>query len=170
MTYVATHGLVDERSLVDVSVADGSATVRYSSFGSFSLHSPGRLVVYARAEYTLLVQDVVPGGPHGSMPGNRWRSQTVVLPLVVEVRTPDGLPFTADHVTMADIGRFRDLRGSTQGTWSYRVYGQSSPIQVVGGDDNERVRAGPGQVWIAVEETVVSQSAAPLVSDTLVGT
>ena len=118
MTYVATHVFVDHRSLVDVSVADGSATVRFSSSGSFSLHYPGRFVVYARAEYTLMVQDVVPGGPHGSMPGNRWRSEIIVLPLVVEVRTPDGLPFTADHVTMADIGRFRDLRGSTQGTWS----------------------------------------------------
>jgi hypothetical protein len=51
MTYVARHVFVDDRSLVDVSVAGGSATVSFSSSGSFSLHYPGRLSVYAGGIY-----------------------------------------------------------------------------------------------------------------------
>jgi phospholipase C len=92
------------------------------------------------------------------------------LPLTIEIRTPDGQPFTADHVTLADLRRFRDLRGTSHGNWTFRLHGEKdaaafeeTPVQ----DGNLRVRAGKGFVRIAVEETVAAKSAPPLVADTL---
>ena len=87
------------------------------------------------------------------------------MPLSVEIKTPDGQPFTADHVTLDDLRKYRDLRGTSQGSWSYNVHGQSAPIPL--GPVETTVTAGEGHLVITLDETITSQSAPPLVNDTL---
>jgi phospholipase C len=113
---------------------------------------PGKLNVSAWARYSVRIR--VDG---------RWQVSKTTLPVTVEIKTPDGQPFTADHVTMNDIWRFRDLRGVSQGDWSYRAHGQASE-EVDAGET--LVTADDGRVTISLEETVTSQGA-PLVSDNL---
>jgi hypothetical protein len=76
-----------------------------------------------RAEYNVRVQG---GNEHGH------------LPLKMEIRTPDGQPFTADHITLDDIRRFRNLRGVSQGTWTYTVSGQNDQRMTA-----EQAKQGP---------------------------
>jgi hypothetical protein len=106
------------------------------------------------------------GHPEGHpTPPGRWNTQTKVLPLTLEIRTPDGELFTADQVKLNDINRFRDLRGISQGFWTYRVFGESAPIQVF--TNMRRVTGGNVRVNIRVDETVTSKSAGPLVDENL---
>jgi phospholipase C len=164
MSYTLHHPYADEALHPTVSRQGGFATVRCSASGLFSARFPGRLLTSATVQYHIRVRvrdpDEEPGGGHGG-----WGIQTKYLPVTFQIRTPDGEPFTADHVTLTDLSKFRDLRGTSQGSWSYTVSGQSAPIPI---EPNEsEVAPGYGHLVIALEETVSSRSAPPLVNATL---
>ena len=154
MTYTTNHVYADEKRRAIVSTNGDTATISFSTSGSFSVRNPGKLNVTATAGYSVHIRVSERG---------RWQVSSRILPLTVEIKTPDDQPFTADHVMMNDIWRFRDLRGTSQGSWTYRVHGQASvPVD----PEETRVTADDGRVTISLEETVFSHGA-PLVSDVL---
>ena len=161
MTYTVNHNYVGQVLNPDVTIQGGgsvhgaTATVHCSASGSMAIRYPGRLRIFARARYNVGVEAE---DPH-------THTQVQTLPLTVKIKTPDGQLFIADHVTLDDLRKYRDLRGSSQGSWSYTVDGQSRPIPV--GLSEGHVEPVDGFLGIAIEETVTSQSAAPLVSDRL---
>lgn len=156
VTYTVEHRYIDQDASVSVTRRDGFATVRCSTSGSLPIRFPGKLQISRSATYSVSVRIDGDGG------GRPWRTETRSLPLTVEIKTPDGQPFTADHVTLDDLRRFRDLRGTSQGSWTFSIHGKSAPIAI---DEQEtRVSAGKGHVRIALGETVASQSAPPLVN------
>jgi hypothetical protein len=83
--------------------------------------------------------------------------------LTTSIFSPDGNLFTADHVTIADLERFRDLREASQGLWRYEISGTSAPI-FTGGPHPITVEPDLARVGFSLEETTTSKSAGPLVS------
>src|SRR5687767_3680387 len=133
MTYIVRHSYVDQDVPVTLSTQDDSARVHGSTSGRFAVRFPGKLHIVQGATYTVrtFVEDVdQPGREPEREPRGRWVAQTRSLPLTVEIKTPDGQPFTADHVTLSDLGRFRDLRGTSEGSWSFSVSGESESLSV----------------------------------------
>lgn len=165
MTYTVKHPYVDQTLNVSVGQQGDQATVRCSASGPLPIRFPGKLQIFAMANYYVHVHVGNVGGHGGGGTHGGWATQTKSLPITVEIRTPDGQLFTANHVTLNDLRKYRDLRGASQGSWSYSVHGHSDPILVEAGEST--VTAGTGHLTIAIEETVTSQSAPPLVSDTL---
>jgi hypothetical protein len=157
MTYTVDHLFVDEQGKTSIRTRDGKSQARFSRSGTMAIHFPGKIEIYAVAHYFLKIRNDGNGGP--SRP---WLTQSEILPLKVEIRTPDGNLFTADHVSLADLSRFRDLRGVSHGTWSYSVHGESATVDVE--DGNTKLVASDARVRIAVAEPVTSKSAAPLVN------
>jgi hypothetical protein len=155
MTYTVDHNYVDQKLNVFVTRQDELATVRCSASGSLPIRFPGTFRIFAVANYYVRHYS---DGAHGG-----WTVQTRSLPLTVQIKTPDGQPFAAEHVTLNDLARFRDLRGTSQGSWTFTVSGHSEPILV---EPNEsEVTPGDGHLIIALEETVTSHSAPPLVHE-----
>jgi phospholipase C len=155
-----THHTDDENGSND-SDDNGYETARVSCelSGELAIGFPGRLIIGNAAFYWL--ERYVDG---------RWGDALfTTFPLTVEIRTPDGQLFTADRVTLDDLRRFRDLRGTSQGSWTFNLYGQTDITvnEEDPQDGDSRVRPGGGSLWIAVEETVLSKSAPPLIADTL---
>jgi phospholipase C len=165
MPYTVNHTYVAQVLSPSVSIHHGLATVQCTAFGSLAIRFPGKLRISARAEYQEGVEADEGVGDSGGGVHGHIGAQVRSLPLTIEIKTPDGQLFTADHITLNDLRRFRDLRGSSQGSWSYRVHGQSQPIAV--GQRVGEVEALQGYLTIIVEETVTSQSAPPLVNDRL---
>jgi hypothetical protein len=160
MTYTVTHTYVNQVLIPEVTETRDvhhaiHYTVECSASGSFAIGFPGKLHVSASAWYETVFE---PDGVHA------LRGAKHSLQLTIELRTPDGQLFTADEVTLDDLLRFRDLRGASQGKWSYSVEGKihlnylGPPIPDVSG-------LADGGLSIVVDETVTSQSAPPLVSD-----
>ena len=160
--YTVTHTYADEVLVPDVTetgdVHHGGVhkTVEVSVSGTFAIGFPGKLRVSASADYQVVVE---PDGVHHLDGTTHW------LPLTIELWTPDGQLFTADEVTLDDLLRFRDLRGVTQGKWSYSVAGKINHIYLAQPIPGVSELAD-GRLSIVVDETVTSQSAPPLVSDT----
>jgi Phosphoesterase family len=147
---------------VHVRTNDDLATVYCGLSGEWPVRFPVKLLFDQWVTYSLQIYDA---------DISRWVTVTEKLHLTLEIRTPDGQLFTADHVTLDDLRRFRDLRGTSQGNWTFNLHGEKdvavieeTPPQ----DGNSRnVRGGKGFVRLAIEETVTSKSAPPLVADTL---
>ncbi len=158
MTYTVNHRYVDQDLTPKVSTQGDQATVHCSASGALPIRNPGKLRIFAMAHYEVTVHDEDVGVHGGGV-------QKKSLLITVHIKTPDGQPFTADHVTLNDLSKYRDLRGTSQGSWSYSVSGHSDPIVVEAG--KSKVTALKGRLTIAIEETVTSQSAPPLVSDRL---
>jgi hypothetical protein len=160
MPFTLLHEYFGDQLTVRVGIDNELATISCARSGELAIGFPGKLVFKHHAKYVI---DVLTDG--------RWEERTQDLPLTVEFTTPDGLPFTADHVTLDDLSRFRDLRGVPTGNWTFRVHGEKSTGVFV--DDPPQtgnirdVRGGTAFVLIAVEETVTSKSAPPLVAGTL---
>lgn len=166
MSYTINHQYLDKNTNVAVVTNGNSAKVRYSASGKMAIRFPGKLLIYASANYNLQVRaEVSNPRPDGQPTSPRWQTQTKTLPLKVVIKTPDGQVFTADHVTLNDLKRFRDLRGTTQGTWSYSIFGETESIWVE--PNVARVTAGKVRTSISIQETVPSKSAAPLINDTV---
>jgi hypothetical protein len=172
MPFILLHELVKEELTVQVRTSDNHATVSCGLSGTTRILFPGKLIKSASVAYF-----------YQKYYNQRFDSDLRVLPLSFEIRTPDGQPFTADHVTLDDLRRFRDLRGTSQGDWTFDVHGASLPIPVYQEDPphwtdgDSRVvpytAIDPNHkdfVRIAVEETVASKSAPPLVVDRLPAT
>jgi hypothetical protein len=156
MSYSIEHIYVDSRdSSTIVTHPDGTKRARFTAHGDMPISYPGRLIVVARAEFSIQMSASDPPTPHTHLPPPRPTVKQI--PVSTTIFTPDGLPFTGTHVTRADLEQFRDLREVSQGTWRYETSGVSEAILI--SDDDGRVMSGPAAVWIAIEETVTSQSA-----------
>lgn len=160
MTYTVNHSYVDrELNLSETVQGDlvhgQSHTLHYSASGSLAIRFPGRLRISSQARY---LTGVEAQDPH-------THTQVHTLPVPVKIKTPDGQLFTADQVTLNDLRKYRDLQGSSQGSWSYTADGQSQPIRV--GQSEGNVEPADSFLTIDVEETVTSQSAPPLIRDRL---
>ena len=166
MPYVLHHTLVAARSMpvqMD-SNSRGDALVVADS-GSFSITHPGvlrftQLLVYA-------VRDQSQAGPTrpAAAPGASTPPRNLALTLTL--KTPDGQPFTNPVVTTADLARWRDLRGVTQGQWSYTVTGRSP--RFVSAESGSAIAVQRNLLAITLDETVASTSAAPLVEAVVTG-
>ena len=172
MPYVLHHTLVARALQVQVdSNSQGDALVVADS-GRFSITHPGvlrftQLMVYA-------VRDQSQAGPTrpAAAPGTSNPPRNLALTLTL--KTPDGQPFTNPVVTTADLARWRDLRGVTQGQWSYTVTGRSPRFRntTPGSTDPDTGTAIAVQrnlLAISLDETVASRSAAPLVEAMVTG-
>jgi phospholipase C len=146
----------------------------FSSKGNFPpIRYPGTLKIVATGSYHISqrVEDQSETGHHGS----RTETQTVPFNGSVKIYSPDGLEFTAGQITIDDLNHFRDLLGVSQGIWRYTVHGDSGPIDASepppagSGESESTVTPGSVQLFIAIDETIPSQSAGPLV-DGQVGT
>ena len=166
MPYALTHVLANQPLQLHLDDAGyGTVAVRCTNSGRLRVRYAGVLTLHAIATYTVRVwvEEVGPNStiPDGTIKG-RWRSQIRTLPLTMTVRTPDGLPFTRNEVTLADLARFRNLRGVTQGDWSFSVSGQSAPVPVA--EEEAEVVLVPAKLRIVQTEAVLSKSAPPLVN------
>lgn len=170
MSYTIEHVITDQRPGLSVRKRDGNATVSLSLSGRLPLLTPGRLErnTYAKFSATTRTRELpIDGEPHPLHGG--WVTSTVnhEIPLTFELLTPDGTPHTRDEITLNDMARFRDLRGTTVGEWSWRVSG-SNAIPLLGGDtptrtDDTKINEGPTLVSIKLIETLASQSPWPFV-------
>ena len=171
MPYNLSHTLVNQAPPMRIDTASGrSAVVRCDGTGTFRMRYPGQLRVAASAGYVLghFVERRGPNNTHpDGTPKGRWQSVTRPLALIVTIRTPDGRDFTGTQVTGADLARFRDLRGVTQGDWSYSVSGQSPPLSMAVGENS--VSLGKASFALVVHETVPSKSAPSLLSGHVAG-
>ena len=171
-TLVATHRMpvqVDSNSQGDALVVAGS--------GSFSVTHPGvlrftQLLVYAVREQGP-AQPTRPSQP-AAAPGSSSPPRNLALTLTL--KTPDGQPFTNPVVTAADLARWRDLRGVTQGQWSYTLTGRSPRFRrtqpgstEADPDTGSTIAVQRNLLAISLDETVASRSAAPLVEAVVAG-
>jgi len=171
MTYTVRHTCIEENFTVSVTIKDGFATVHCLVSDSFHVQFPGKFQISKSAAYNLKVipkEDDAPVSKNEN--GTTGHTSTVYLPLTMDwIKKPDGTLFTSDHITLDDLNEFRDLRGTSQGEWSFSLHGESDPIRLSRGPFMAEVTAIPnsGYINITVDETVTSQSAPPLVSDTV---
>lgn len=157
MTYTVHHLLDSYSGKTRLSSEDDLTTVHFAHSGKLHVTHPGRLAVEVVAQYRLSVR------LDASSP--RWTTQLTNLPCHVEIRMPDGSPFAGDQVTMADIARFRDLRGATVGDWTYQISGEKSGLT----NDGVEMRIAAANAWVSATliETVASKSAPPLVNEAM---
>ncbi len=138
----------------------GFETAHTSLSDKLLIRFPGKLIISYWAY-----------GLKGTYVDGRWNESHLDLSLALEIWTPDGQPFTADRVTLDDLRRYRDLRGTSLGNWTFRLRGEtpSTPFlrhrRPKTGDG--RLLPGKGWIRIAVDEHLASQSAPPLVADRL---
>ena len=181
MPYVVHHTLLSNLIPVQVDSTGAGDALVVADAGSFSVSHPGVLQITALLAYT--VRDSQPAGAPGrtapgatsptaagaagtaGMPGASSPVRT--LPLALVIRTPDGQPFTNPQVTAADLARWRDRRGLTQGQWSYTLTGRSPRIRSA--EPGSAMAVTRNLLAISVDESVVSHSAAPLVEAVVAG-
>jgi phospholipase C len=170
MHYTVQHFYVDTTGLVTVKKQPNNVySITYASQGEFLIRHPGQLNVFPFAYFYLhlLSGGQGTGGSHGTRPV----TQQVPLTMSARVFSPDGQAFPVHHVingfagdvTLDDLKRFRDLRGVSQGSWRHEVSGSTT----ITGDMDVTVTQGQATVSIFLDETVPSQSAGPLVYDTI---
>ena len=160
MSYIVNHLYLDKNAQVSIVQSGNSAKARYSASGKMAVRHPGKFLIRTSAQY---IQQVRFAAQPDEAP--RWRPQTKTLPLKVVIKTPDGQVFNSDRVTLNDLKKYRDLRGTSIGTWSYNIFGESEPITIV--PDITKLSSGKVHTRIALEETVASKSAAPLIKTSL---
>src|SRR5688572_11613029 len=105
MTYKVEHRLTFERFPVRLRMLQGQAELSCSQSGELLVRHPGKLIVGQRATFTRRafvgdLSDDIDVRSHGN-----WIANDILLPLTVEIFTPDGLPFTSDTVTPGDLMR-----------------------------------------------------------------
>ncbi len=86
------------------------------------------------------------------------------IPLNLRILDPNGQVFTRNEVTLADLKKFRTVRGASR-PWSFTLSGTSRTYQPVAAL-NESVTEPKGALNLGVTETVASLSAGPLVPRT----
>ncbi len=167
MAFELNHTFVSKK-LKPIKNQDGEfATFRVSDDGPFMVLFPGRMNRRAAATFTHRVRVDDPNSGDNPGPGNTplhggFMTTTKVIPLTLKIFTPDGQEFTATEITVADLRKYRDLRGSPSGPWSYKLTGQSQPIFV---DEDSTITNAKGTLGIGVTETVQSESAPPLINN-----
>jgi hypothetical protein len=157
MKYIVQHVYVDKRTpdLYRTVRENNTKKIIFSSQGHLPIRHPGTLRISAIGSLRRSI-----------FVDHRLQTQRVRLPISMKIFSPDGLEFTAGHVTVNDLNRFRDLRGVSQGTWRYAAFGDSGPIEEpIEGSGEPEFIVGPdyGHLSIGIDETLPSQSARPLV-------
>lgn len=155
MAYTVVHRLAETRSRTRILVDGDVARARFSEGGPINIAFPGRIERWASAVYFVRVDD---GSPSAG------EAQRKTLSLTTTIRTPDGTPFEAEEVTLADLQRYRNLRGVPRGPWTYSVVGESEPVVTDGGVS---LVPSDAHVRIRLHEVVHSSSAPPLVETTV---
>jgi len=150
--------------------------------GSFQLLYPGRLqkAVEATVRHSMRIDtpDIDVPDPPGPIDGpghpphhqptpqplhNGVQVTVEGIPLDFRIYDPSGQLFTRDEVTLADLEKFRDLRGTPTGQWRYTLSGRSR-LYVLVAAFNESVTDPRGVINLSLSETVASASAPPLVA------
>jgi hypothetical protein len=133
MPYSVWHeyvNLFDSPAVVPVAGHLRTVRVEYSASGDLPIRHPGRLSVLAQAFYFTETGEP-PSPPKDSQAAVQQvppKKERHSLALTTSIFSPDGNLFTADHVTIADLERFRNLREASQGLWRYEISGTSAPI------------------------------------------
>lgn len=107
------------------------------------------------------------GSPHGHDPvphplHNGVQVTVEAIPLELRIMDPNGQLFTRNEITLADLKKFRTVRGASR-PWSFTLIGTSRTYQPLAAL-NESVTEPKGALNLGLTETVVSASAPPLVS------
>jgi len=125
MAYSIEHVYADTYEVTHIVTHDGVKHAQYSASGELLIRHPGHLKVMAHALYTTQMNP-------SDLPDNHTHGGHITVqhqvPLSTRIFSPDGAEFTADHVTLADLERFRDLREASHGSWRYEVWGSGEPI------------------------------------------
>jgi phospholipase C len=141
--------------------------------GEFPVLFPGRLNRRALATFRQRIR-IDPVDPVGAKPidgqpspgsaplHGRFKMVDKSIPLTLRIFTPDARELTAAEITLADLKKFRDLRGGPSGPWSYRLTGESEHIVV---DEDSIITNAKGTFGLGVTETVESESAPPLINN-----
>lgn len=180
MTFVLEHVLISKRLAPTTHVEGEETFFRVADQGTFDVLFPGRLYKNGVASVTKFSRDPqVPADPTpaSSIEGTGTthppvtpppakgglESVTESLAVTLTIVAPDGKPFTADEVTMADLEKYRDLRGLPREPWSYTLGGESRRYNLLE-EANEKLGEPSGEITISVWETVALESAPPLIS------
>lgn len=164
MYYTIEHLYASTTEDVSVTkVSDATYQVTHFSTGELPIRHPGTFNILKDGWY--FVRPWSGSGPDVPKPVRGNTPIKTALPLTVTIFTPDGLEFPRDYVTVEDLNRFRDLRNASHAAWRYDVRGDSGPT--IDSDDPRGVTPGQAVVRIAIEESVPSQSAGPLVNHTI---
>lgn len=162
MSFELHHTFVSKRFTPTRRTSDDQTFVTVNEAGDFQVLFPGRLS--RRLSATFSQRFPVPtidtvDGPKEPLHGG-FETETNNIPLKLRIFTPDGREFTANEITLKDLRKFRDLRGSPSGLWSYKLTGTSEPIP----QEDKVVGTPQGTIGIGVNETVASESAPPLIN------
>jgi phospholipase C len=186
MPFTLQHVLVTQRLEPVRHESDQGIYFTVSAQGGFQVLYPGKLQKDVRASVRhsmrIEVPSTEPPPPPPGIDGGPTRPPRPIhpapqplhggvqvteegIPLDLRLFDPDGRAFTRDEVTLADLKKFRDLRGSPRGRWRYTLSGQSriyKPVAAL----NETVGEPKGAINLGLLETVASSSAPPLVART----
>jgi phospholipase C len=161
MSFELQHTFVAQRFSFTRRTVGDQTFYSVNKTGHFPVLFPGRLILRTSATFVQRIpipdlNDVDDTQPlHGG-----FQIVTEEIPLDLRIFTPDGREFTANEITLADLKKFRDLRGSPAGMWSYRLRGASDPIV----NEDSIITTPRGAISIGVVETITSESAPPLVN------
>jgi phospholipase C len=185
MPFTLQHVLVSEALLPATHETAEGTYFTVNAQGSFQLLYPGSLQKgrEATVRHNMRIDvpdtsvpepppgiDGVPGHPlhpiHPLRPPHGGVDVTLEpIPLELRLFDPNGQEFTRDDVTLSDLQRFRDLRGTPIGLWTYTLTGRSR-LYVSSVAFNETVSDPKGVINLGLLETVASASALPLVART----
>jgi phospholipase C len=185
MSFNLQHLLVSTPlEVTENSAPGGGVFFAVAAQGDFNVLYPGRLSkrVLASVRHSMRIDTpstdppplppVIDGGPshppsHPSPTPDPLHGGVQVtvetFPVALRIFTPQGEEFSGQEVTLADLRKYRDLRGVPVGHWRYTLSGRSrtyTPVAAL----NETVTDPKGLIELAVIETVPSQSAPPLVA------
>jgi phospholipase C len=123
------------------------------------INRPGRFEILVQAKLVTIIPPLpsIPGAPPPpALPGGDKGFTISPFNFERELLDPDGNRFKKDSVTMADLNKYRDLRGFVR-PWTLRILRSNTP------PDQVTHIAGPQKVSVVVQETIATSSAPPLV-------
>lgn len=171
MSFDLYHVLVSRSITPAKRTAGEESFFRVAAEGNFVVRYPGKITrrLTASFDHKVKVDDPIGGdidGGGGSQPlHGGWQTAHKTIPLTLRIFDPDDVEFTAGSITLADLRKHRDLRGTPQGTWRYKINGESEHF-VLTGETREMITNPKGVFALGLDETVASESAAPLIPST----
>ncbi|HEX3248346.1 MAG TPA: alkaline phosphatase family protein [Pyrinomonadaceae bacterium] len=174
MSFELPHTLISRRFTPETHQSGKETFFTVSLKGEFPVLFTGQLRHFTKATFKIKerahhASEPIEGQP--SDPGStplHGGFETVDRPMSLTLRifTPDGQEFTGNKITLADLRKFRDLRGLPSGRWSYKLTGESEHVGLE--DEDEFILDGgdpKGSLFISLNETVASESAPPLIKN-----
>lgn len=164
MPFVEEH--IFEDTQFDIPLTDAGAGFQelvVDISGVFNIRFCGKLFIFREAKFLVRSEPPPENAATEGLPHNeRPIITSTPIPLTLDIRAPDGMPFTKDEITLADLLKYRDLRGESKGHWTYRLWGRSGKYPTAA---NSPIRAfpGTGHFKIVLQEHVPSKSPPPLV-------